>query len=254
MSQKKFILTISGHDPTCAAGMTMDVMVANKFNIHCLSVINNLTIQDAKKLHKIINVDEKFFKENLKNLTKNFKVSGIKIGALSSNKIIEETANFVKTKSKIPIIIDPIIKAGGGGLFLKKENLNLALKNLYPLATLITPNREELLGLTGFNKITDSIKKLQDLGIDKVYVTGNEINKKIVNMLFVNGEKKLEIKTTKLNKKIHGTGCALSTSILCNLISTKDLPKSCKEANKFMEKHLSNSLTTGQQEFINLNQ
>ena len=105
MSQKKFILTISGHDPTCAAGMTMDVMVANKFNIHCLSVINNLTIQDAKKLHKIINVDEKFFKESLKNLTKNFKVSGIKIGALSSNKIIEETANFVKTKSKIPIIL-----------------------------------------------------------------------------------------------------------------------------------------------------
>ena len=74
MSQKKFILTISGHDPTCAAGMTMDVMVANKFNIHCLSVISNLTIQDAKKLHKIINVDEKFFKESLKNLTKNFKV------------------------------------------------------------------------------------------------------------------------------------------------------------------------------------
>ena len=48
MSQKKFILTISGHDPTSAAGMTMDVMVASKLNFHCLSVINNLTIQDAK--------------------------------------------------------------------------------------------------------------------------------------------------------------------------------------------------------------
>ena len=122
MSQKKFILTISGHDPTSAAGMTIDIMVASKFNFHCLSVINNLTIQDAKKLYKVVNVNEKFFNKSLRSLEKNFEVSGIKIGAISSHKIIEETVNFVKSKLKIPIIIDPIIRAGGGGLFLKKEN------------------------------------------------------------------------------------------------------------------------------------
>ena len=58
----------------------------------------------------------------------------------------------------------------------------------------------------------------------------------------------------KLDKKIHGTGCALSTSILCNLIKSKDLSKSCKEANNFMEKYLKNSLDTGEQDFIYLNQ
>ena len=67
-------------------------------------------------------------------------------------------------------------------------------------------------------------------------------------------KKKLEVKTSKLDKKIHGTGCALSTSILCNLIKSKDLSKSCKEANNFMEKYLNNSLDTGEQDFINLNQ
>ena len=208
MSQKKFILTISGHDPTSAAGMTMDIMVASKFNFHCLSVINNLTIQDAKKLYKVVNVNEKFFNKSLRSLEKNFEVSGIKIGAISSHKIIEETVNFLKSKLKIPIIIDPIIKAGGGGLFLKKENLNLALKKLYPLASLLTPNKEELFYLTGLTNPTDSIKKLQDFGINKIYVTGNEINKNIVNTLYVDGEKKLEVKTSKLDKKIHGTGCA----------------------------------------------
>ena len=254
MSQKKFILTISGHDPTSAAGMSMDIMVASKFNFHCLSVINNLTIQDAKKLYEIIDVNEEFFKANLKNMVKNFKVSGIKIGAVSSGKIIEETVNFLKLHLNIPIIIDPIIKAGGGGLFLNKKNLNLALKKLYPLASVLTPNKEELFYLTGLTKPKDSIKKLQDLGINKIYVTGNEINKNIINTLYVNGEKKLEIKTSKLDKKIHGTGCALSTSILCNLIKLEDLYKSCKETNNFMEKYLNNSLVTGQQEFINLNQ
>ena len=48
MSQKKFILTISGHDPTSAAGMTIDVMVASKFNFHCLSVINKVTQANSR--------------------------------------------------------------------------------------------------------------------------------------------------------------------------------------------------------------
>ena len=36
-----------------------------------------------------------------------------------------------------------------------------------------------------------------------------------------------------------------------NLIKSKDLSKSCKEANNFMEKYCKNSLHTGEQDFIN---
>ena len=46
MSQKKFILSIAGHDPTNAAGTSIDLLVANEFNMHCLSAISNLTVQD----------------------------------------------------------------------------------------------------------------------------------------------------------------------------------------------------------------
>ena len=110
MSQKKFILTISGHDPTSAAGMTIDIMVASKFNFHCLSVINNLTIQDAKKLYKVVNVNEKFFNKSLRNVEKNFEVSGIKIGAISSHKIIEETVNFLnRNYSSVVILVNKIV-------------------------------------------------------------------------------------------------------------------------------------------------
>ena len=65
MRHKKYILSISGQDPTNGAGNSLDILVANQHNFHCLSSITNLTIQDAEKLHKVEDVNENFFRKNL---------------------------------------------------------------------------------------------------------------------------------------------------------------------------------------------
>ena len=251
MRHKKYILSISGQDPTNGAGNSLDILVANQHNFHCLSSITSLTIQDAEKLHKVEDVNESFFQENLKNLNKNFNVSGIKIGAISSNKVIEITTKFLDQFTKVPIVIDPIIEAGGGGKFMKKQNINFSLRNLYPLATLLTPNLDELKILSGCKTEKDSINSLLDRGIENIYVTGKSRKNEIISTLFINGVKELDVKTKKISKTFHGSGCALSTSILCNLIKTKDLKRSCLDANEFMRKILKNSIKTNNQDFIN---
>ena len=251
MRHKKYILSISGQDPTNGAGNSLDILVANQHNFHCLSSITSLTIQDAEKLHKVEDVNESFFQKNLKNLNKNFNISGIKIGAISSNKIVESTSKFLDQFTKVPVVIDPIIEAGGGGKFMKKQNIKFSLRNLYPLATLLTPNLNELKILTGCKSEKDSINSLLDQGIKNIYVTGKSRKDEVVSTLFVNGIKELDVKTKKISKTFHGSGCALSTSILCNLIKTKDLKKSCLNANEYMRKILKNSIKTNNQDFIN---
>ena len=251
MRHKKYILSVSGQDPTNGAGNSLDILVANQHNFHCLSSITSLTIQDAEKLHKVEDVNESFFQKNLKNLNKNFNISGIKIGAISSNKIVESTSKFLDQFTKVPVVIDPIIEAGGGGKFMKKQNIKFSLRNLYPLATLLTPNLNELKILTGCKSEKDSINSLLDQGIKNIYVTGKSRKDEVVSTLFVNGIKELDVKTKKISKTFHGSGCALSTSILCNLIKTKDLKISCLNANEYMRKILKNSVKTNNQDFIN---
>ena len=251
MRHKKYILSISGQDPTNGAGNSLDILVANQHNFHCLSSITNLTIQDAEKLHKVENVNENFFQKNLKNLNENFNISGVKIGAISSNRIIESTSKFLDQFTKIPVVIDPIIEAGGGGKFLKKQNINFSLEKLYPQATLLTPNLNELKILSGCKTEKDSINSLSDLGIKNVFVTGKSRKNEVISTLFVNGIKELDVKAKKISKTFHGSGCALSTSILCNFIKTKDLKESCLNANEYMRKILKNSIKTKNQDFIN---
>ena len=58
MRHKKYILSISVQAPTNGAGNSLDILVANQHNFHCLSSITNLTIQDAEKLHKVEDVND----------------------------------------------------------------------------------------------------------------------------------------------------------------------------------------------------
>ena len=151
----------------------------------------------------------------------------------------------------IPIIIDPIISAGGGGKFLFDKEISDLKKNLYPLSTVITPNREELKKIGGYRSSKDSIKNLYESGIKNIYLTGRVYKKEIINYLYIDGEKKVETKSQYLDSKVHGTGCALSTSILCNLVNGESLENACKNSHILLFKLVKNSLKTSGQNIIN---
>ena len=87
---------------------------------------------------------------------------------------------------------------------MNKKDKDFALQNLYPLATLLTPNIYELNALSGLRNEDDSVKKLLDLGINKIYVTGQDVKKEIINRLYIDGKLEFEVKTTKINKKNSG--------------------------------------------------
>ena len=97
---------------------------------------------------------------------------------------------------------------------MNKKDKDFALQSLYPLATLLTPNIYELNALSGLRNEDDSVKKLLDLGINKIYVTGQDVKKEIINRLYIDGKLEFEVKTTKINKKIRGTGCAIYLDIM----------------------------------------
>ncbi len=250
MNKKKVILSISAHDPTGGAGLQCDILTSNLYNHHCVSALTGQTVQTSKKLLKKIPSQKVIFKNNLEELNKNFKIDGIKIGVLWSAEIYKELIKFLK-KIDIPIIIDPIISAGGGGNFLLDKEISDLKKHLYPLSKVITPNREELKKIGGYSSSKDSIKNLYESGIKNVYLTGRVYKNEIINYLYINGEKKIETKSQYINSKVHGTGCALSTSILCNLVNGKSIETACKKSHALLFKLVKNSIKTSGQNIIN---
>ena len=139
MNKKKVILSISGHDPSGGAGLQTDILTSKLFNFHCVSCLTCQTVQTTEKLYKVASTDKKFFKESLKHLKKSTDISGIKVGAIPNKDIALEIINIFSSLD-VPIVIDPIIYAGGGGKFLNKNDLMFCRDLFYPCLLYTSPS------------------------------------------------------------------------------------------------------------------
>ena len=171
MNKKEVILSISGHDPSGGAGLQTDILTSNFFNFHCVSCLTCQSVQTTKKLFKLDPTKIKFFEKNIDEIVKSTNLSGIKVGVVP-NKNIAKIIIKIISSSKIPIVIDPIFNAGGGGRFIEKRDLSFFRDSFYPYSSLLTPNIEELKILSNNKSEEDSIKFLFDKGIKNIYVTG----------------------------------------------------------------------------------
>ena len=99
----------------------------------------------------------------------------------------------------------------------------------------MTPNTYELKTLTNKQTIFDGILFLHDQGIENVYVTGESKKGKIRNHLYSKGELVNIDEVPMMKTIIHGSGCALSTSILCFLVNKKSLKDACSKSQDLMK-------------------
>ena len=81
----------------------------------------------------------------------------------------------------------------------------------------------------------DGILFLHNQGIENVYVTGELKKGKIRNHLYSKGELVNIDEVPKMKTIIHGSGCALSTSILCLLVNKKSLKDACSKSQNLMK-------------------
>ena len=229
------ILSIAGHDPTGGAGIQVDAQIANHHGKHCLSILTCETIQNLKSFEKIIPQEDKYIQASFNNLLKNFSLKYFKIGLVPNIKIAHKLGNLIASNKPKLVVIDPILKSGTGKKLFLKKDLNLLMQKLYRKATLLTPNVYELKTLTNKKNIFDGILFLQEQGIENVYVTGESKKRKIRNHLYSKGELVNIDEVPKIKTTIHGSGCALSTSILCFLVNKKSLKDACSKSQNLMK-------------------
>jgi hydroxymethylpyrimidine/phosphomethylpyrimidine kinase len=123
--------------------------------------------------------------------------------------------------NRIPIVVDPILRATRGVHLLEGTPAHV-LQPIFDIATLVTPNIEELATLTG--RAIDDVDEMREAAIDlrsrgphAVLAKGGHILGDPIDIL-VDTEGDLGIKGRRVEGPTpHGTGCALSSEIACRL-------------------------------------
>lgn len=213
-SNRPVVLSFSGHDPSGGAGIQADIETLVSHQCHATSIITALTEQDTHNVKKLIPQRPDDIIAQAQTLLNDIDVKVFKIGLIGHYDTAVAIHSILTQYPEIPVVLDPILAAGGGTNLASQQLLDIMLELLLPCTTVLTPNSEEARRLTGLSNLNDCGLKLLELGCDTVLITGtHEATASVSNQLF-HDQRCWETYTwDRLPDNYHGSGCTLAASI-----------------------------------------
>lgn len=232
---KPNVLIIAGHDPSGGAGIHADIETVTQLGCHAASVITCLTLQDSRNAHAVWPISEDMIEQQLELLVEDIEFDAIKLGLIGTPAIAETIANFITNKlSDIPLVIDPVLVASGGGELALNSIIETYKQKLFPLATVVTPNAHERRALTILKEPEAQIHELLATGMQSVLLKGGDENTHdVINTLYLSNKRSKEHKWSRFTGNFHGSGCTLAAAIAANLAQGQSMIDAVTHAQSY---------------------
>ncbi|WP_258104071.1 bifunctional hydroxymethylpyrimidine kinase/phosphomethylpyrimidine kinase [Marinoscillum sp. MHG1-6] len=240
---KRFVLAISGLDPSAGAGLLADIKTMENHGVYGLGTMTANTIQTDAHFYQcdwtnadwlLKQIDEMFY----------YPVAAAKIGIVQSLDVLDDIISLLKAKSpNIQIVWDPVLSATTGFEFGKDFYDHPKLEQILSNLDVVTPNLEEISAFTSAGTVEEGISYITQFC--HCYLKGghNEANPGVDQVYFSNGEVlQLDPILSTVYPK-HGSGCVLSSALASQLALGKGLHLGASEAKKYTEEFLSSSIS-----------
>jgi len=238
------ILSIGGSDPSSGAGIQSDIKTFSNHNVYGFTAVTAITSQNTRKVTSIEPVSTKSLRAQLDSILSDFHIDAIKIGMVYNSQIIKVIYSKLRN-TKVPIVVDPIIKSTTGTMLLKKSALHDYKKMMIPLADVITPNKYEAKVLSGTSNTNKSAKKIQAMGAKCVIITGATSSNSQISDFVLEENRKYVISGKKIPTRNHGSGCNYSASISASLAKGNTIHYAVKTAKDYVYQSIRNSKNIG---------
>lgn len=199
--------------------------------MHPLPVLSCLTVQDTRNVYGATAVDADLVRRQLECLAADTPFHAVKTGALGNAEIVEVLADFLDAYPDIPLVVDPVIKAAGGGDLADDALVASMRGTLFSRARVVTPNGIELAQLGGSDDPDEAAARLLAGGCRSVLATGGHgTGENIINRLYREHEADREWALERIGGEYHGTGCTLAAGIAAGLAQGLGLEQAIEQA------------------------
>jgi hydroxymethylpyrimidine kinase/phosphomethylpyrimidine kinase/thiamine-phosphate diphosphorylase len=214
------VLAIAGSDPSGGAGIQADLKAIAANGGYGMAVITALTAQNTRGVSAVHVPPAEFLRAQLDAIGEDVRVDAVKIGMLAGSAVIAEVASWLRSHRPPTVVLDPVMVATSGDRLLD-EDAEQALRELLPLADLITPNLPELAVLLGEPPAADwaaargQAQRLAAASGALVLVKGGHLGTgEAPDALVGPGETLRDYPGARLRTtSTHGTGCSLSAGL-----------------------------------------
>ncbi|MAL99977.1 bifunctional hydroxymethylpyrimidine kinase/phosphomethylpyrimidine kinase [Hydrocarboniclastica marina] len=246
MQKLPTVLVLSGLDPSGGAGIQADIQAITALGAHPLPVVTCLTVQDTRNVYDSVAVDTDLLRRQLMCLREDIQVDAIKLGALGSAAIVDLLVDFLRSQPPCPLVLDPVIKAAGGGELADNALVARMRQKLFPRATVITPNGPELSILGDDEDPQRAAMKLLDGGCPAVLATGGHGEDPLItNRLYTRNAAPKDWKLKRNGGEYHGSGCTLAAALSAGLARRQSLSDAIENAQSYVSGTINRALRVG---------
>jgi hydroxymethylpyrimidine/phosphomethylpyrimidine kinase len=235
-------LTIAGSDSGGGAGIQADLKAFAAQGVHGTSAIAGLTAQNTVGVTRIDPVSPRMIVEQVHAVVADLGVDAVKIGMVGSEPSIRAVVEALAIlPDGVPVVIDPVMVAESGARLLEADAQRAYVRDLLPLATVVTPNLPEALVLAGrdgvedLDALTDAdvlevARAIQSAGPTAVLVTGGHRAAAEDLLLLGDGTALRLAGARHPDGAAHGSGCTHSSTLAARLALGDELPRAARIA------------------------
>ena len=239
-NRQPVVMTIAGLDPSAGAGVLADIKTISRFGCYGVAAVTSLTLQNTQGVFGAYHQDRSAVRGQIEPLLDDFEIAAIKTGMLPTVEVIEEVAEIISTWASPRLVVDPVVRSTSGYDLIDERALGALIRNLFPLASIVTPNVAEAERITGIS-ITDSqsmgeaAEALFALGPRAVLVKGGDLRSEKADDLLLDGEGHTVFSIERVaSRNTHGTGCALSAALACLIARGLSVRESVPIAKRYI--------------------
>jgi hydroxymethylpyrimidine/phosphomethylpyrimidine kinase len=245
------VLTIAGSDSSGGAGIQADLKTFTVFQVYGMSALTALTAQNTVGVSGVVAVDPAFVRAQIDAVATDIGIDAAKTGMLANRPIIEAVAAAVRAHGIAPLVVDPVMVAQSGARLLEDDARAALMRELFPLAALVTPNVPEAEALLGMrirsvDDLQTAARRLVDAGAGAALVKGGHLDGPEAVDVFYDGRAMREVRAPRVaTQHTHGTGCMTAAALAACLAKGMALPDAVQETKRFISAAIRGGLSIG---------
>ncbi|MBR5152510.1 MAG: bifunctional hydroxymethylpyrimidine kinase/phosphomethylpyrimidine kinase [Clostridia bacterium] len=246
----KTVLTVAGSDSSGGAGIQADLKTFLANGVYGMSAITALTAQNTMGVRSVLEVTPQFLQQQLEAVFEDIPPDAVKVGMVPTAELIETFSACLKQWEAPNLVIDPVMVSTSGSSLIQRDAVEVLKRELFPIATVITPNIPEAERLTGktirtSEDMCEAAKQLGDQWGCGVLVKGGHLLWDANDVLYCHEKVRWFQGKRIANNNTHGTGCTLSSAIAANLAKGISLEEAVVNAKDYISGALSAMLNLG---------
>jgi hydroxymethylpyrimidine/phosphomethylpyrimidine kinase len=247
----KQVLTIAGSDSGGGAGIQADIKSMSANGVFAMSAITAVTAQNTEEVTDVFELPVAIIASQIDAVFDDFEVSAVKTGMLSSAEIVRVVAKLLKPQAVTNLVVDPVMISKSGHRLLKPDAVEALMRELIPLALVVTPNVHEAQQLSGIEikSLADARKAakiIHRLGCRHVLIKGGHLLEDRATDLLYDGRFFEVFKSEFIESPhTHGTGCTYASAIAAHLALGKPLAQAVAVAKSYVTEAIRHGLSIG---------